>query len=630
MSSKRWLQLFNTFIADIRIVSKEVVTADERGAPLVLWESQKRFINEVGSGLDQGVHKFICLKSRQLGITTVSLAIDLFWLAMHPNIIGCLVTDDEKKRDANRSLLRQYVRSFPEGYFGESFKIKADNRSQMQFSNGARLDLLVAGTRDKGISWAEGVGYTLIHCTETSAYGNPDGLRSLEEGFAQKSPARLMMMESTAKGYNHWRSRYYSALEDGLAERAFFIGWWASELNRIEKSDPRWKIYGTSPPYGVEKEKIALVAQQYGWKVTQEQLAWARWKEKDAGDEQELLRQNQPWTAEESFVQSGYSFFPLRVVNAKIEEISQKGPYPEGYRYNVDGDFFGFRLEKLDPKTSDIDEVELRIWEEPRPNGRYVIGMDPAYGRNEHGDRHGISVWRCYADKLVQVAEYATADVLTKHASWVLFHLCAAYRDCVANVELGGPGQLVMTEFDHLRQLLAAEMNRDSILAREWENAGENVRWYLYHRPDSMGAGYMYNFETSWRTKQPLMYGFKGEFSIGALVMRSIPLLREMTVVTNDDGEIGAPESTDEDMKDDRVFAAALACKAWKDWVQPAMLSAGETYAVVSQREETGETPFSGTLNRIVHGFLLTQVEKAEAAKEAGPQPEPWRSERGI
>ena len=47
--ANRYLQLFQEFIADIRIVSKEVISDDPRGAPLQLWESQRRFIREVGN-----------------------------------------------------------------------------------------------------------------------------------------------------------------------------------------------------------------------------------------------------------------------------------------------------------------------------------------------------------------------------------------------------------------------------------------------------------------------------------------------------------------------------------------------------------------------------------------------------
>src|SRR5262249_10129703 len=156
----------------------------------------------------KGIHKFFCLKSRQLGVTTISLAIDVFWLAMHNDMIGCLVTDTEKNKEANRALIVKYIESFPDGYFGDSFKIIKNNRQSLMFSNGSRLDLLVAGTKKKSISWGEGQGYALGHMTEIASYGDVEGLKSLEEGFAQKNPHRLYMYESTAKGFNHWRSRW--------------------------------------------------------------------------------------------------------------------------------------------------------------------------------------------------------------------------------------------------------------------------------------------------------------------------------------------------------------------------------------------------------------------------------------
>ena len=107
--ASRWLKTFEQFVDDIRISSKESVSQDERGVKLELWESQRRFMHELGRGLDDGIHAFNCLKSRQLGITTISLAlVDVFWPAMHPNLIGCLVTDTEKNREVNRALIEKF------------------------------------------------------------------------------------------------------------------------------------------------------------------------------------------------------------------------------------------------------------------------------------------------------------------------------------------------------------------------------------------------------------------------------------------------------------------------------------------------------------------------------------------
>ena len=627
LKANRWLKLFEAFVGDIRISSKEIATTDERGSPLVLWESQRRFMRAVGEGLDAGVHAFNCLKSRQLGVTTLSLAlVDVFWPAVHPNLIGCLVTDTEKNREVNRALIKKYVQSFPDGYFGDEFRIVTDNRQMIKFSNGSRLDLLVAGVKDKGTSWGEGVGYAFAHLTECASYGSVEGLKSLEEGFAQKNPNRLFVYESTAKGFNHWRTRWVNGQNDPLNQRSFFIGWWAGDTNRIERKDPRFSRFGSMRPTFEEQELIEQVARLYGHKITVEQLAWIRWKEDSAGSEQDLLLQNQPWTAEQSFVMTGYSFFQTRVITGDIKKLEEQPPVFKGYRYEVDGDFFHFRMVELDPKKDNIEDVELKVWEEPVDNGQYVIGFDPAYGRNDHKDGHAISIFRCYADRLVQVAEYCTADVETKHAAWVLFHLSAAYRNCMVNVELGGPGQMIMPEYDHLRQLLASEVHAGKTVARDWQDAASQARWYLYHRPDSFGAGYMANFETTWRTKAVIMHQLRGCYVSRELEIRSKALLREMSIVVVEDGSIGAPESSDENAKDDRVFAMALATRAWLDWIRKDMLSQGLTYESVSQAESGVTPPVAKSVNSLVYNFLKSAEEKANEP-EAPPK---WMTDHGL
>jgi hypothetical protein len=625
--SNRWLKLFEKFSADLRIKSKEAVTQDDRGAKLDMWDSQKRFMRELGQGLDEGIHTFNALKSRQLGITTISLAlVDVFWPAMHPNMIGCLVTDTEKNREANRALIEGFINSFPDDYFGESFRIVKANRQMMAFSNGSRLDLLVAGTKKKSTSWGEGIGYAYAHMTEIGSYGDVEGLKSLEEGFAQSNPNRLFVYESTAKGMNHWRTKWMNGLND-LTQRSFFIGWWANPNNAISRRDPRFAVYGLTRESGEEAALIKEVARLYNCRITPEQLAWIRWKENQAGAEQDLLDQNQPWTANQAFVQTGYSFFQTRVLGEHMKRLQDDPPFFVGYRYEIDNDFFHFRLIKMDSDEDRVEDVELKIWEEPVEDAQYVIGCDPAYGRNDHKDHHNISVFRCFADRIVQVADYTTAESETKHCAWVLFHLCGAYRNCMANVELGGPGRLIMSEFDHLRQLVTAEINKDKTAMRNWEDAFSQSRWFLYHKVDSIGAGYVNNFETNYRTKMELLYGYRGAFTSGDIVIRSGALLREMSIVVDNDGDIGAPESKDEDCKDDRVFGAALAVRAWHDWIRKDMLAQGLTYDVVMKKEqENASTQSVRSVNQIVFNFFKNAEERANV----DPEPPKWMSDAGL
>jgi hypothetical protein len=622
----RWLPLFLDFCSKLRIDSKEVANIDGQGAPLDLWGSQQMFLEEMCGGLDRGVRSFYCLKARQLGISTVSLAIDVFWLAVHSGTIGALVTDTPKNSSAFRTVMRRYIKSFPTGFLGKSFRVVGDNRDRMEFSNGSRLDFLVAGTGKTKV-WGEGIGYSFAHLTELASYGNPAALDSFEEALAQSHPDRLFIYESTAKGMNHWYERWLDAGKDTATKHRFFIGWWSNPLNTLSKKDQRFEIYGKAPPDAPEQELIEGVREQHKIRISQEQLAWRRWKDSKEGADAGMLQQNQPWLADDAFVQSGHSFFQTRSLQQDLSRVyGVEGAEPilyRGYRYSMGNDFFTVKLELIDDPER-IDDVELRVWHEPVKGAKYVIGADPAFGRSEWKDRHAISVWRCYADRLVLCAEYAAHHIDTRQCAWVLAHLAGAYRDCVVNLELTGPGRAVMEEFDHKRAQMRAEMYEKAMASREWDDFLSTASWYLSHRPDSIGAGYMYNTEMNFRVKFEILNQLRDNYVTQLLDISSAPLLEEMMTVVQDGNDICAAGRG----KDDRVFAAALANKAWIDWVRKVMIQNGQTFLVVTA-EENGEPVTMGSIvDRRVAEFFRNAEEHADD-EILSPETEYLR-ERGL
>lgn len=625
-AERRWLKVFLTFIEQLRIQSKEVAAEDERGVPLKLWGSQRMFLNEVCEGMERGIRIFYTLKSRQLGITTVSLAIDLFWLAAYPGMVGCLVADTETNRNVFRQTLKRYHQSLPEEFAGRGFRLVKNNEDYMLWSNGSRLDLIVAGTKKK--NWGEGRGYTLAHLTEIASYGTADGIASFEETLAEAHPNRLFIYESTAKGKNTWYRMYQEGLRDTLTKKSFFIGWWSKELNAIPKSDPRFRIYGTQPPNKDERELMEAVESDAGVRVSAEQLAWRRARDADTSKSKGNLDQNQPWVAAQAFVQSGFSYFPMRVLEKLMDVIyDQNGGIGfAGYRFWLGDTFPMSRMDPIGPEGS-LEDVELRVWEEPVDEGTYVIGCDPAYGRNDWQDRHAVNVFRCFADRMVQVAEYADSRVETYQAAWVLAYLAGVYKNCIVNIELtGGPGRAVFRELDSMRQTMRAEMNRKLREERDWDDFLQNASWYLWHRPDSMGAGYAYHTEMSQRTKGQVMNSFRDSLMYGALIVRSGPLVEEMARVIQDGGEIGAPNQE----KDDRVFAAVLAHMAWNDWVRPSMIQRGATYDEV-MLSESGKAHDPKTI--VVKHLVANFWRKRAAELEGEPQATPLRQfmeQRGL
>jgi len=459
-----------------------------------------------------------------------------------------------------------------------------------------------------------------------------EGLASFEESFSQTNPDRLYIYESTAKGAaNVWYDRWKTGEADSFTRRSHFLGWWSSPENSVPRTDPRYNTYGKGSRSREEKDQIERVQKLYDYEVTPEQLAWYRWRvENVTSEESAVFEQNQPWTAEEAFIVTGYSFFQVRQLSKALKglyENKEEHQY-SGYRYFYGENFFDMKLEYLDPNETTLkEEIELRVWEEPQEDGRYVMGMDPAYGE-AHGDNIVISVWRVFADCMEQVAEFATARVEPKRAAWVLAHLAGAYKDCIINLELQGGGQNVMQELDSLRGQLKSDLYADHVRSRDWEDAMGWARWYLYHRPDSMGKGYLYNTVTSYNTKRTMLYGYQGSFVTNELIIHSEKLILEMQNVRVDGNEIGAPESSSPDCKDDRVTGAALATMAWNSWRKAEMIALGLTRKRV--KEETGgKAPvIIQRMNNLVYRFMQNADQRA--AEAAMTPLQTWREERGF
>ncbi len=281
----------------------------------------------------------------------------------------------------------------------------------------------------------------------------------------------------------------------------------------------------------------------------------------------------------------------------------------KAYRYHIGQRFDATELEEIDTTK----EADLRIWEEPHPNGVYVMGVDTAFGR-EDKDRHAIEVFRCFADRVVQVAEFATGIPETYQAAWVMAHLAGVYKNVIINLEISGPGFAIMDELRHLRQLLDMRQLPGLANTGDLQDIFGAVRWFLYHRPDSMGAGYVYNWRTNQDNKLQIMNELRDTYAVNHLDIFSVPLLEEMERVVQEGSEIRAEGRA----HDDRVFASALAVHAWITWVRASMISTDQRYDKVIEEERISkEAPAATMIGRVVSSFFQEKHEERMERDEA-------------
>jgi len=572
------LKKFYKFCSELKIETKEE-GLKKMGK---LLGTQTYVMEEIKKGLENDVHFFVILKGRQLGITTISLALDLYWQFTHPGWQGTLVADTEENRDMFRSTLAMYMEGLPKEY---KIPLVAHNRNQMVLKNRSRLFYQIAGNKSR---LGQGKAITYLHGTETASWGNEEGLASLLASLAEKNSERLYMFESTAQGFNMFHDMYKTA-KVARTQRAIFCGWWRNEFYSVEPDSNIYKVYWDGKLTGEEKEWHKDIKKLYGYEINSRQMAWWRWKMAEGIKDESLMYQEFPPTEDYAFVMTGTSFFS----NSRCTDAAKaaKKEQPDHFRY-----IFGqlFQDTEVVPSTERLGT--LKIWEEPIDTAYYVIGADPAYGSSDWADRFCIQVFRCYADGLDQVAEFATSEMNTYQFAWVIAHLAGAYKNSTLNLEVNGPGQSVINEIRNLKRQAVAT---GGALGRGLMDVLGSMTNYIWRRNDTLGGlsnsiGYL----TTSNSKERMLQYMKDAFEREMMSIRSMDTLEEMKTVVREDGFIGAPGRA----KDDRVIACALATVAWAEQVQPRLLMAKITREISHKQEDF--TPEQVAVGRNVSDYL--------------------------
>lgn len=568
---------FERFLEHVKINSKEL------GGGTVLAEhiyrAQQMFLDGVFDALSEDIHDIYVLKSRQLGLSTITRALSLFWLGMHDGLQGAMVFDTAYNTSRARREIIDIIAALPSALKFPT--IIDNNRDALVLSNGSQLLFMQAGVKNSraggGLGRSTGLNFT--HASEICSWVNDEGLVSFRQTLSDVYPDRLYIWESTARGYNAWYNLWQEAKADETNRRCMFFGWWSKDTQEIERGSPDFSRYGTEPPRPSELFKIKEVEKLYGWRITPEQLAWYRKKtdptqENDEGDPDDpYLLAEQSWSETESFQATGSTFFQAEKLTECAAQLAAQ-PKPHAYKFWPGVDFVTCDMQLARSRR----EVELQIWEEPVSDSSYIVAADPAFGHNERNNNSAVQVLRGYADCIEQVAEYASATIQPHQLAWLLWTLVGYYGSKPGSIatmicELNGPGEEVWRQYQSTKQIVQAGYLRQAARDKGIGDIFNNARSYIYTRSDSMNVGHNYQFKTQVQLKVAIMEALRNYLHNGVFRVRSMPLIEEMRTVTRDGDTIGA----ENDARDDRTFASALGIRAWDERVRRGLVASNRT-----------------------------------------------------
>jgi hypothetical protein len=340
------------------------------------WDSQELLLSSFMKQFKRNdMIRIIVLKARQLGITTISVAL-MCWLAfLHPNVHAMSMSDEEDKVDVNFAMARTAWMNLPWWLQPEK---RYDVRGQLigfdrvKDADRARdpgmQSLLYFEPANKPSGAAYSKSLYGAHLAEVARYRNSNSITEGIFGSLVNYKHSIGIMESTARGRHSTWHRICRASQNGALKWDFVFMEWFRE--------PGYCIAVPENFVKTQEEEaiVKKVHEQLHFDLVDGQLAWRRDKmaEFEALDgDPEKFHQEFPWSPAEAFVASGRCAFSKKRLNDMIVHFCK----PPKWRGEI-------RLDEnnLTPRLSPQEGGRLQIWEFPKGNEKYYVAGDPSMG----------------------------------------------------------------------------------------------------------------------------------------------------------------------------------------------------------------------------------------------------------
>ena len=457
----------------------------------------------------------ICLKSRQLGITSVALAYSLY-LATTQSYTTCMIMSYSLDSANNIfEKLKQMYNDLPDAIRMDTI---ANNRKELKFINHSRIIVCTCGSKDN----ARGATIKFAHLSEVGFMGEylDKQLTAIEQAL---TPDGCMILESTANGLNRFSELWNKAVSgDSPLWKPFFFSWvqdkkmFADEYSEYRK---KYKsIYGNLlTESDLNEHEIAL----YTNGASMDQLMWRRLK--ISNNSEEVFRQEFPSNPIEAFVSSGANIFNAEVIQTRLNGV--------------------YNLEEINLPKMGVDPIlkkykhYLSVWKLPQKKKKYFLGVDVGEGLGSDNDYSVITV---LDEDGYQCAEWRSNKVKPYEFTEIVYQMAKFYRNGLLIIEKASGGHIVIDRI---------------------KNDHHYINMYKYKSYDQKTGKQrrQVGFNTDTKSRPMMISDFQEFFETGKILINSKMLLQEMKLFQLVNDKMQAVSG-----HDDTVMSMAMAIQGMK------------------------------------------------------------------
>jgi len=577
---------FNIF-CERNLVIKHKIT--KQLVPFKLNWAQKMFVDLIIADLRAGVPiRYIILKARQMGFSTVIEALCYWWTSTHRYVTSVIIAHEKNAVSTLYKMFRRYY-EYSHPHFQPDRKYNTKQELTFDVSDDEKKQAAERGETPQGLQSeiktmvaADGRGRSdninFFHGSEVAFWDDSADIVSSALQAVPMAPESFVFLESTANGIGGYFYDEWQLAKRGESQfTPLFFAW---------HQHYEYELPATAEDLGFlddeEQDLVALFEEEgYDPDSWWRKIAWRRRKKLEFRTDPKKFYQEYPSTPEEAFLASGRPVFDTKMLQA-MEKIAIDAaktlPYKCGeILKNSDtssAEKFIFRESR---RTGEVDPTPLRLWWLPEKNHKYVMGVDVSEGieiessRGREPDysvvdvidvttRRTVARWRGYIDP----------DLLGE----LCFNIGMFYNRALVGIEINNHGLTTATN-------LKNNFYRNLYMRESAEDDQFQVRTTKF------------GWRTDKKTKPVMINELVRSIRENDIIDLDIVFIREcLSYVRKDDGSMQAQEG----QHDDCVMAKAIALQM-ADWAPYDTEYAKENIHKPVKRNTNATTNTNGTTN---------------------------------